>query len=224
MSALRVLVVDDHPLYREGLVTAMSAMPGVQVVGEAGDGHAAVEAVRRLSPDVVVMDLHMPGINGIDATRQVVSEQPSVAVLVLTMLDGDDSVFAAMRAGARGYLLKGADRGEIARALEGVAHGEVVFSAGIAARVLAFFAAGPGAAAAALDPFPGLTEREREILDLVARGLTNAEIARRLVVSDKTVRNHVSNIFTKLQVAGRADAVARARDAGLGAPGRTGPA
>jgi DNA-binding NarL/FixJ family response regulator len=219
VSALRVLVVDDHPLYREGLVTAMSAMPGVQVVGEAGDGHAAVEAASRLSPDVVVMDLHMPGLNGIDATRQVVTAQPSVAVLVLTMLDGDDSVFAAMRAGARGYLLKGADRGEIARALEGVAHGEVVFSAGIASRVLAFFAAGPGAAAAALDPFPGLTEREREILDLVARGLTNAEIARRLVVSDKTVRNHVSNVFTKLQVAGRAEAVARARDAGLGAPG-----
>ncbi len=219
MSALRVLVVDDHPLYREGLVTAMSAMAGVQVVGEAGDGHAAVEAASRLSPDVVVMDLHMPGLNGIDATRQVVTAQPSVAVLVLTMLDGDDSVFAAMRAGARGYLLKGADRGEIARALEGVAHGEVVFSAGIASRVLAFFAAGPGAAAAALDPFPGLTEREREILDLVARGLTNAEIARRLVVSDKTVRNHVSNVFTKLQVAGRAEAVARARDAGLGAPG-----
>ena len=219
MSALRVLVVDDHPLYREGLVTAMSAMPGVQVVGEAGDGHAAVEAARRLSPDVVVMDLHMPGLNGIDATRQVVLEQPSVAVLVLTMLDGDDSVFAAMRAGARGYLLKGADRGEIARAVEGVAHGEVVFSAGIASRVLGFFAAGPGAGPAALDPFPGLTEREREILDLVARGLTNAEIARRLVVSDKTVRNHVSNVFTKLQVAGRAEAVARARDAGLGAPG-----
>jgi DNA-binding NarL/FixJ family response regulator len=124
-----------------------------------------------------------------------------------------------MRAGARGYLLKGADRGEIARALQGVAHGEVVFSAGIASRVLAFFAAGPAAAAAALDPFPGLTDREREILDLVARGLTNAEIARRLVVSDKTVRNHVSNVFTKLQVAGRAEAVARARDAGLGAPG-----
>jgi DNA-binding NarL/FixJ family response regulator len=135
------------------------------------------------------------------------------------MLDGDDSVFAAMRAGARGYLLKGADRNEIARALDGVAHGEVVFSAGIASRVLAFFAAGPGAAATALVPFPDLTEREREILDLVARGLTNAEIARRLVVSDKTVRNHVSNVFTKLQVAGRAEAVARARDAGLGAPG-----
>jgi DNA-binding NarL/FixJ family response regulator len=215
--ALRVVVVDDHPLYREGLVTAMSAMPGVEVVGEAGDGEQALAVAAEVGPDVVVMDLHMPIMNGIDATRALTAAQPSVAVLVLTMLEGDDSVFAAMRAGARGYLLKGADRAEIARALEGVAHGEIVFSSGIASRVLAFFAAGPGAAAASLDPFPGLTEREREILDLVARGLTNAEIARRLVVSDKTVRNHVSNVFVKLQVAGRAEAVARARDAGLGA-------
>ena len=215
-AALRVLVVDDHPLYREGLVTAMSAMPGVTVVGEAADGEQAVERTAELLPDVVVMDLHMPVLNGIDATRRITLAAPSVAVLVLTMLEGDDSVFAAMRAGARGYLLKGADRSEIARALTGVAHGEVVFSAGIASRVLAFFAAGPGQAATELAPFPHLTEREREVLDLVARGLTNAEIARRLVVSDKTVRNHVSNVFAKLQVAGRAEAVARARDAGLG--------
>ena len=215
-APLRVVVVDDHPLYREGLVVAMSAMPGVDVVGEAADGEQAVERVAELRPDVVVMDLHMPVLNGIDATRRITTEHPATAVLVLTMLEGDDSVFAAMRAGARGYLLKGADRAEIARALTGVAHGEVVFSAGIASRVLSFFAAGPGAAAAALEPFPGLTEREREVLDLVARGLTNAEIARRLVVSDKTVRNHVSNVFAKLQVAGRAEAVARARDAGLG--------
>jgi DNA-binding NarL/FixJ family response regulator len=216
---LRVIVVDDHPLYREGLVTAISAMPGVEVVAQAGDGEQAVALTADLVPDVVVMDLHMPGLNGIDATRRITAGQPSVAVLVLTMLEGDDSVFAAVRAGARGYLLKGADRAEIARALQAVGHGEVVFSSGIASRVLAFFAAGPGASAAALDPFPGLTEREREILDLVARGLTNAEIARRLVVSDKTVRNHVSNVFAKLQVAGRAEAVARARDAGLGGVG-----
>ena len=214
--ALRVVVVDDHPLYREGLVTAMSAMTDVEVVGQAGDGREAVAVVAELLPDVVVMDLHMPVLNGIDATRRIALAQPSVAVLVLTMLEGDDSVFAAMRAGARGYLLKGADRSEIARALTGVAHGEVVFSAGIASRVLAFFAAAPGQAAPGLDPFPSLTEREREVLDLVARGLTNAEIARRLVVSDKTVRNHVSNVFAKLHVAGRAEAVARARDAGLG--------
>ena len=213
---LRVVVVDDHPLYRDGLVTAMSAMTDVEVVGQAGDGREAVAVVAELLPDVVVMDLHMPVLNGIDATRQIAAAHPTVAVLVLTMLEGDDSVFAAMRAGARGYLLKGADRSEIERALTGVAHGEVVFSSGIASRVLAFFAAGPGAAAS-LEPFPELTDREREILDLVARGLTNAEIARRLVVSDKTVRNHVSNVFAKLRVAGRAEAVARARDAGLGA-------
>lgn len=213
---LRVLVVDDHPLYREGLVTAISAMADVKVVGEAADGERAVELVAQLLPDVVVMDLHMPVLNGIEATRRIAAEHPRIAVLVLTMLEGDDSVFAAMRAGARGYLLKGADRTEIARALAAVAHGEIVFSAGIASRVLSFFTTGPDTAAASRRTFPGLTEREREVLDLVARGLTNAEIARRLVVSDKTVRNHVSNVFAKLQVAGRAEAVARARDAGLG--------
>ena len=214
--ALQVIVVDDHPLYREGLVTVISAMPDVEVVGQAGDGEQAVALAADLEPDVVVMDLHMPGLNGIDATRRITAGQPSVAVLVLTMLEGDESVFAAVRAGARGYLLKGADRAQIGRALQAVGQGEVVFSSGIASRVLAFFATGSGPSTAALAPFPGLTEREREILDLVARGLTNAEIARRLVVSDKTVRNHVSNIFAKLQVAGRAEAVARARDAGLG--------
>jgi DNA-binding NarL/FixJ family response regulator len=214
--SLRVLVVDDHPLYRDGLVTAIAAMPDVEVVGDAGDGAAAVSMAKDLEPDVVVMDLHMPELNGIDATRRIVADRPDTAVLVLTMLESDDSVFAAMRAGARGYLLKGADRAEIRRALEAVANGEVVFSAGIASRVLSFFAAGPSAPAA--NPFPTLTEREREILDLVARGLTNTAIAQRLVLSGKTVRNHVSNVFTKLQVAGRAEAVAQARDAGLGAP------
>ncbi len=212
--SVRVLVVDDHPLYREGLVTAMGAMPGVDVVGEAGDGVAAVAEAERLAPDVVVMDLHMPGGNGIDATRRIVAERPGTAVLVLTMLEGDDSVFAAMRAGARGYLLKGADRAEIARALSAVAHGEVVFSSGIAARVLQFFSTGSGHRAAT--PFPELTDREREVLDLVARGLTNSAIAARLVISEKTARNHVSNVFGKLQVADRAEAVARARDVGLG--------
>ena len=214
--SLRVLVVDDHPLYRDGLVTAIAAMPDVEVVGDAGDGAAAVGMAKELEPDVVVMDLHMPELNGIDATRRIVANRPDTAVLVLTMLESDDSVFAAMRAGARGYLLKGADRAEIRRALEAVANGEVVFSAGIASRVLSFFAAGPSAPA--VTPFPTLTEREREILDLVARGLTNTAIAQRLVLSSKTVRNHVSNVFTKLQVAGRAEAVAQARDAGLGAP------
>jgi DNA-binding NarL/FixJ family response regulator len=207
----RVLVADDHPLYRDGLVMAVEAIPGVEVVGAVGDGAAAVAAVAEHHPDVVLMDLHMPGTDGIEATRQIVEAQPDTAVLVLTMLDGDDSVFAAMRAGARGYLLKGADRSEISGGIEAVARGGVVFSAGIAGRVLSYFSAGPSVA-----PFPELTEREREVLDLLARGLTNAEIARRLFLAPKTVRNHVSNVLTKLQVAGRAEAAARARDAGLG--------
>jgi DNA-binding NarL/FixJ family response regulator len=220
--SVRVLVVDDHPMYREGLVTAIAAMSGVEVVGDAADGVEAVRKTAELTPDVVVMDLHMPELNGIEATRRIVADRPETAVLVLTMLDGDDSVFAAMRAGARGYLLKGADRAQILRSIEAVAQGEVVFSSGIASRVLSFFAARPGVPAVA--PFPELTEREREILDLVARGLTNTEIAQRLFLSSKTVRNHVSNVFAKLHVAGRAEAVAQARDAGLGAPpARPGP-
>ena len=215
MNDVTVVVVDDHPLYREGLVMALESMAGVTVVGEAGDGDAAVDVVGRTSPTVVLMDLHMPGMNGIDTTRRLLEHDPATAVLVLTMLEGEDSVFAAMRAGARGYLLKGADRAEIERAVRTVASGEVVFSAAVAGRVLSWFRSG-GAAVERLTPFPELTEREREVLDLVARGLTNAEIARRLVVSDKTVRNHVSNVFAKLHVTDRAGAVARARDAGLG--------
>jgi DNA-binding NarL/FixJ family response regulator len=211
---MRVLVADDHPLYREGLVTALSMVPDVEVVGEAGDGEQAVDLALALAPDVVVMDLTMPRLGGVEATRRITAALPGTAVLVLTMLDGDDALFAAMRAGARGYLLKGADRAEIARALQTVGSGEVVFSAALAGRVLAWFARGGRSAAV---PFPELTDREHEVLDLVARGLTNAAIAQRLVVSDKTVRNHVSNVFAKLHVADRAEAVARARDAGLGA-------
>lgn len=212
-TATRVLVVDDHPVYRDGLITALAPVTAIEVVGSVGDGEEAVAAVGRLAPDVVLMDLHMPGTNGIESTRRITADHPGVAVLVLTMLEDDGSLYAAMRAGARGYLLKGAGRAEIERSVLAVAAGEVVFSAGVAARVLSFFVAGAQPAAT---PFPQLTDREREVLDLVARGLTNAEVARRLVLSAKTVRNHVSNVFAKLQVAGRAEAVARARDAGLG--------
>ncbi|HEX5771005.1 MAG TPA: response regulator transcription factor [Nocardioidaceae bacterium] len=216
MSApVTVVVVDDHPLYREGVVTVLEAMADVEVVGEASDGESAVEVVRRTTPAVVLMDLHMPGVSGIEATRRLLEVAPDAAVLVLTMVEGEESVFAAMRAGARGYLLKGAARAEIERAVRTVASGEVVFSPAVADRVLGWFRSG-GRPGDRLAPFPELTEREREVLDLLARGLTNAEIARRLVVSDKTVRNHVSNVFAKLHVTDRASAVARARDAGLG--------
>ena len=211
--ALRVLIADDHPLFRDSLGTAISAMPDVQIVGEAGDGQQAVELTNALTPDVVIMDIFMPTLNGIDATRQITASQPQTAVLVLTMADSDDSVFAAMRAGARGYLVKGADRHEIARALATVASGELVFGAALARRVLTWFAT---ADTTRMAPFPELTDREREVLDLLAQGLTNAAIAARLFVSDKTIRNHVSNVFTKLHVTDRASAVARARDAGLG--------
>jgi DNA-binding NarL/FixJ family response regulator len=195
------------------LAAALSVSGEVEVVGEAADGAEAVALAEELSPDVVLMDLHMPGVNGIEATRRLTARRPEVAVLALTMLEGDDSVFSAMRAGARGYLLKGAGREEITSAVAAAVRGEVVFSAGIASRVLGFFA---GPREAGPQPFAELTEREREILDLVARGLTNPAIARRLFLSEKTVRNHVSNVFAKLHVAGRAEAVAKARDAGLG--------
>ncbi len=209
----RVLVVDDHPLYREGLVSVIATMAGSEVVGEAADGAEAVRLAHELQPDVVIMDLNLPVGSGVEATRQLIRVSEHSAVLVLTMLEGDDSIFAALRAGARGYLLKGADRSEIERSITAAARGEVVFSPAIAERVLSFFAGGSQPDAR---PFSALTAREHEVLDLVARGLTNAEVARRLFVSDKTVRNHVSNVFAKLQVTGRAEAVARARDAGLG--------
>lgn len=211
---VRILVADDHPLYRRGLAALLSAQDGWAVVAEETDGIGAVTAAHATQPDVVVMDLRMPGLDGIEATRRIVSTSPHVAVLVLTMYDDDASVFAAMRAGARGYLLKGADQTEIVRAVGAVGDGEAIFGASVAARILEFFAAPRPRGTEVV--FPQLTAREHEVLDLIAAGRSNAELAEVLVLSPKTVRNHVSNIFSKLQVADRAQAIVLARDAGLG--------
>jgi len=211
VEPLRVLVADDHPVFRDGLRALLGSTPDTELVAEAATGEEAVAAASEQQPDVVVMDLHMPGLNGIEATQQIVQTSPHLAVLVLTMLDDDESVFAAMRAGARGYLLKGAGQEEILRGIRAVASGEAIFGPAIAERVLDYFSAPRPP-----EPFPELTERERELLELVAQGRSNQEIARHFVLSPKTVRNHVSNIFTKLQVADRAQAIVRAREAGLG--------
>ena len=209
---IRVLIADDHPLFRDGLTALLTDGPDTELAGAATSGTEAVEMARETQPDVVIMDLHMPGLNGIEATRRIVADSPHIAVLVLTMFDDDESVFSALRAGARGYLLKGADQEQILRAVYAAANGEIIFGTELAARVLAYFTAAPAAPAI----FPQLTDREREALELVAQGRSNADIAGRLQLSQKTVRNHVSNILTKLQVADRAQAIVQARDAGLG--------
>ena len=214
MATIRVVGADDHPLFREGLRALIEDAAGVSLVGVAGDGDEAVAVTLRERPDVVVMDLRMPGLSGVEATRQILRTAPSVAILVVTMVDEDDSVFTAMRAGARGYVLKGADPADILRAIHSVAAGEAIFGPAIATRLTRFFAA----PAPTATPFPELTTREREILTLMATGAGNATIAARLGLTEKTVRNNVSNVFAKLRVADRAAAVARARDAGLGQP------
>ncbi|WP_210480748.1 response regulator transcription factor [Naasia sp. SYSU D00948] len=213
-QALRVLLVDDHPLLRHGLKSLLEDVGGATVVGEAADGAEAVELALALEPDVVVMDLVMPGVSGIDATRRLLDARPDMGVLVLTMSDDDASVFAALRAGARGYVLKGSGGAEFLNAVRSVARGEAVYGAGVAGRIRRFLMSGP--ASPASSPFPDLTEREREILDLLADGRTNAEIAQTLFLSLKTVKNHLTSIFSKLQVADRVQAAVRARQAGLG--------
>jgi DNA-binding NarL/FixJ family response regulator len=208
---MRVLIADDHPAFRDGLKLMLGAAEDIEVVGEATTGAEAVREAASLEPDAVLMDLQMPELNGIEATRQITAANPDIGVIVITMFEDDDSVFAAMRAGARGYLLKGAQRDDILRAVRAIGSGEAIFGPSIAARLIDYFNTAPRTV------FPELTDREREILDLIAAGKSNAAIAEHLFLSLKTVRNHVSNIFNKLQVADRAAAIAKAREAGLGA-------
>ena len=209
---IRVVIVDDHPMFRMGVRALLYSLDGVELAGEAADLATALHVVPTSRPDVVLMDLHLGDDSGVEATAALVRADPAVRVLVLTMLDDDDSVFAAMRAGARGYLLKGASPDELERALRAVANGDTLLSGPVAARALGFLTA----ARSAGSPFPELTQRERDVLDLVARGLDNLAVARRLSLSDKTVRNYLSGILAKLRVADRAQAIVRAREAGLG--------
>ena len=212
-TPIHILIADDHPVFRFGLKALLEAEDDTKVVGEATTGSEAVSLTAELQPDVVLMDLNMPELNGLEATRQILKANPKMGILVVTMFD-DDSVFAAMRAGARGYILKGAEGAETLRAIRAVANGEAIFSPAIAERMMNFLSQPPPLTSDL--PFPELTVREREVLGLMAEGLTNTAIAERLVISPKTIRNHVSNIFSKLQVADRVEAIIRARDAGMG--------
>ncbi|GAC1430547.1 MAG: response regulator transcription factor [Ktedonobacteraceae bacterium] len=215
MSRIRVLIADDHPVFRYGLRALLQTEAStIEIVGEAATGEEAVAFAAQVNPEVILMDVNMPGLNGIEATRRILSATPHVGILMLTMFDDDESVFAAIRLGARGYLLKGAEGEETLRAIKAVSQGEAIFSPTIAQRLMGYFAT-TRKSPLPTHPFPELTEREREILTLIAQGYTNPAIAERLVLSPKTVRNHVSTIFSKLQVAGRAEAIIRARDAGL---------
>ena len=213
---LRVLLADDHPVVRSGLRALLGTIDGIEVVGEAADGDAAIREAQLLRPDIVLMDVRMPGLDGVEATRRIRAAVPATAVLVLTMFDDDATVFTAMQAGARGYLLKGAEQDEIVGALRAVAAGQVIFGPGIASRVLDHFAAPPAPAA---DPFPQLTAREGEILSLLADGRRTSAIADELALSPKTVSNNLTSIFAKLEVSDRAAAIIRAREGGLGGTG-----
>lgn len=218
--SIRVLIADDHVFYREGVRALLSSAAEITIVGEASSGDEAVTRAAELTPQVILMDLKMPGMNGIDATRRIREIKPEIAVLVITMFDDDDSVFAAMRAGARGYLLKDADRDELVRAIIAVEKGGAIFSPAIAQRMIQYFSASPGRQLKE-EPgeFAGLTDRELDILDLIAQGHNNNAIANRLSLSIKTVQNYVSSILTKLQVVDRSQAIVRAREAGFGKKG-----
>jgi len=223
MTRTRILIADDHPLVRSGMRALLQTTPDLEIVGEAATGDEVVALVATTQPDVILMDLRMPGISGIEATRRILQGNPYIRILVVTLVADDDAVFAALRAGARGYILKDASEAEVLQAIQMVRVGDAVFSAPIAQRLIDYFAAPPPLAP--MTPFPELTDREREILSLIAQGRNNAAIADALVISMKTVRNYISSIFSKLQVTDRAQAIVRARDAGLGGegagPGRT---
>jgi DNA-binding NarL/FixJ family response regulator len=207
---ITVLLADDHPMFRRGLRALLETIPGIEVVGEAADGNEAVRLAQSLEPRLVLLDLQMPGGDGLTAIRKLTAAEPHPHILVVTMFEDDDSVFAALRAGARGYVLKDTDDEEMTRAILAVGHGEAIYSPAIATRIIAFFAG------RTTEPFPALTPSERNVLRLMARGAGNEDIATSLSLSHKTVRNYVSNIFSKLHVASRAQAIVRARDAGLG--------
>lgn len=213
MEALRILIADDHPLFRHGIREFLNLAHELEVVGEATSGEEVVTQAEVLQPDVILMDVNMPGVNGLEATRRILHDYPHIRILVVTMFEDDATVFAAMRAGARGYILKDAEKENILRAIQAVANGEAIFSPSIATRLIDFFATQTSTLPKEI--FPSLTEREREILQLIGRGQSNADIARELSLSPKTVYNYVSNILSKLQVADRAQAIIRAREAGL---------
>jgi len=214
MDKISILIADDAPAFRSGLRALLKSANELALVGEAATGGEVIRLAAELQPDIILMDINMPGGNGIEATRRILNTSPHIGIIILTMFEEDDSVFTAMRAGARGYMLKGALKAEILRAIQTVGGGGVVFGAAIAQRMMRYFAGIKPVEPS--DLFPELTDREREILSLIAQGRNNAEIAQRLTLSGKTIRNHITNIFSKLQVADRAQAIIRARDAGLG--------
>ncbi len=215
MTHIRLMIADDHKLFREGIKALLAITDDIEIVGEAEDGESALKKCQELEPDVILMDINMPGLNGIQVTGQILEKQPQTRIIMLTMLEDDASIFHAMRAGARGYLLKGADPTEVLSVIRAAAEGQALFGPAIATRLMNYFKELSAKPLVSAPPFPELTERELEILHLIAQGLNNQELAQKLVLSPKTVRNHITSIFSKLQVADRAQAIVRAREAGL---------
>jgi DNA-binding NarL/FixJ family response regulator len=214
MNPVRILIVDDHTLFRDGLRAILKAVSDFEIVGEAATGEEAIDKVSTLKPDIILMDIQMPDMNGVEATNKILKEHPEMGIIILTMLEDNDSLFSALRAGARGYVLKGADKAEMVKSIRAVANGEALFGPAIANRLTKFFKHPGGMSKQSA--FPELTDREREVLEVIAQARNNQEIAEILHISMKTVSNHISNIYNKLQVADRTEAIFKARDAGLG--------